>query len=149
MIYTDLTKQAMQIAFDAHKDQKDLSGMPYIYHPFHLAENMTDECSVCVALLHDVVEDSGISLDELKNTFPQAVTDAIELLTHKNHDNYFDYIRSIKNNPIAVKVKLADLEHNSDAMRLDVIDEKTVKRLEKYAKAKRILTEEDGQISMF
>jgi len=65
MIYTDLTKTAMRIAFDAHKDQVDKSGLPYIFHPFHLAEQMTDEVSVCAALLHDVVEDSSLSFDDL------------------------------------------------------------------------------------
>lgn len=65
MIYTPLTKKALKISFKAHKDQMDKSGMPYIYHPFHLAEQMNDEYSTCVALLHDVVEDTDISLDDL------------------------------------------------------------------------------------
>ena len=65
MIYTPLTKKALKISFKAHKDQVDKSGLPYVYHPFHLAEQMNDEYSTCVALLHDVVEDTDISLDDL------------------------------------------------------------------------------------
>ena len=65
MIYTELTKKAMQVAFDAHKNQVDKSGLPYIYHPYHLAEQMTDEVSICVALLHDVVEDTSMTFDDL------------------------------------------------------------------------------------
>lgn len=67
MIYTKLTKLAMQISFDAHKDQKDKSGLPYIFHPFHLAEQMADEVTTCVALLHDVVEDTDITFEKVYN----------------------------------------------------------------------------------
>ena len=65
MIYTEMTKKAMMIAFQAHKNQTDKSGMPYIYHPIHLAEQMIDEESTCVALLHDVVEDTDWTFEEL------------------------------------------------------------------------------------
>ena len=65
MIYTALTKKALQIMFDAHKDQLDRAGAPYVFHPFHLAEQMPDEISVAAALLHDVVEDTAITFDAL------------------------------------------------------------------------------------
>lgn len=135
MIYTDLTKKALKISFNAHKDQTDKSGMPYVYHPFHLAEQMDDEYSTCVALLHDVVEDTDITLDELSEIFPKEVTDAITMMTHDDSVPYLDYVREIKNNPIAAKVKLADLKHNSDLTRLDKVDDKAHKRVEKYKKA--------------
>ena len=78
MIYTPLTKKALKISFKAHKDQVDKSGLPYVYHPFHLAEQMNDECSICVALLHDVVEDTDISLDDLASDgFPAEVIEAL------------------------------------------------------------------------
>ena len=67
MLYTKLTKKAMQIAFEAHKDQTDKSGLPYLYHPIHLAEQMTEENAVCVALLHDVVEDTDVTFEELED----------------------------------------------------------------------------------
>lgn len=66
MIYTPLTKKALKISFAAHKDQVDKGGMPYVYHPFHLAEQMKDEYTTCVALLHDVVEDTHITVEYLK-----------------------------------------------------------------------------------
>lgn len=140
MIYTDLTKKALKISFNAHKDQLDKSGMPYVYHPFHLAEQMDDEYSTCVALLHDVVEDTDTTLDDLSRIFPKEVTDAIALMTHDDNVPYLDYVRTIKSNPIASKVKLADLKHNSDLTRLDTVDDKALERVEKYKKAINILT---------
>lgn len=136
MIYTKLTKTAMRIAFDAHKDQVDKTGLPYIFHPFHLAEQMTDEDTTCVALLHDVIEDTTVTFDDLaEKGFPAEVIDALRLLTHDPAIHYMDYVAEIKKNPVATAVKLADLRHNSDTTRLDVVDEKALQRVEKYAKA--------------
>lgn len=142
MIYTDLTKKALKISFNAHKNQVDKSGMPYVFHPFHLAEQMDNEYSVCVALLHDVVEDTDITIEDLRaEVFPKEVINAIELMTHSDSVPYLDYVKEIKNNPIARKVKLADLKHNSDLSRLDNIDDKALERVEKYKKAIEILQE--------
>ena len=140
MIYTPLTKKALKISFNAHKDQVDKSGMPYVYHPFHLAEQMNDEYSTCVALLHDVVEDTDISLDDLTSEgFPAEVIDALTLMTHDDKVPYMDYVRKIKTNPIATKVKLADLEHNSDLSRLDLVDDVALERADKYRRAISLL----------
>ena len=142
MIYTEFTKKALRISFEAHKNQTDKSGMPYVYHPFHLAEQMKDEYSTCVALLHDVVEDSETSLNDLIEAgFPKEVTDAIALMTHDERVPYLEYVAEIKNNPIARVVKLADLRHNSDLSRLDKIDEKTNERVKKYEQAILLLLE--------
>ena len=142
MIYTELTKKAMKLCFKAHKDQVDKSGLPYVFHPFHLAEQMQDEATTITALLHDVVEDSDYTLQELIDMgFPKEVTDAIALMTHDDAVPYLDYVRNLKDNSVARAVKLADLKHNSDLSRLDVINEKALKRVEKYHKAIRILTE--------
>ena len=92
MIYTELTCKAMKIAYNAHHGQTDKNGIPYIFHPFHLAEQMTDENSVCVALLHDTVEDTDITMKELEKDFPEEVTDALRLLTHDKREDYFSYI---------------------------------------------------------
>ena len=141
MIYTPLTKMALKISFDAHKNQVDKSGMPYVYHPFHLAEQMDDEYTTCVALLHDVVEDTDITLDDLKKEgFPKEVTDAIVLMTHDDDVPYLEYVAKIKRNPLATSVKLADLKHNSDLSRLDEVDSKALERVEKYRKAIQILS---------
>ncbi|MBQ6719324.1 MAG: bifunctional (p)ppGpp synthetase/guanosine-3',5'-bis(diphosphate) 3'-pyrophosphohydrolase [Oscillospiraceae bacterium] len=145
MIYTPLTCKAMQIAYAAHHGQVDKAGMPYIFHPMHLAEAMDDEISCCVALLHDTVEDTNITFADLENTFPPAVMDALKLLTHAEGTDYFDYVRSIRGNPVAVKVKLADLAHNSDQSRIadcGMSEETKAYFRSKYAKAKAILLEE-------
>lgn len=140
MLYTPLTKKALKISFKAHKDQVDKSGMPYVYHPFHLAEQMNDEYSTCVALLHDVVEDTDITLDELTSEgFPEEIIDALALMTHDDKVPYMDYVRKIKTNPIATKVKQADLEHNSDLTRLDNVDDAALERKNKYRQALFIL----------
>ncbi len=140
MIYTPMTKKALKLCFEAHRDQTDKSGMPYVFHPFHLAEQMTDEYTVTVALLHDVVEDTDIAFEDITSMgFPAEVTDALKLLTHDDAVEYMDYVAKIKHNPIAKAVKLADLSHNSDTSRLDVVDEKALKRVEKYAAAIKLL----------
>ena len=142
MIYTKMTKKAMRLSFEAHKNQVDKSGMPYVYHPFHLAEQMETEETVIVALLHDVVEDTDYTLDDIRAMgFPDSVVKALALMTHDKSVPYMDYVAKIKSNPIAKAVKLADLKHNSDLSRLDIIDEKALKRVEKYAAAMRTLSE--------
>lgn len=142
MIYTPLTKKALLISFNAHKEQLDKSGMPYVYHPFHVAEQMKDEYTTCAALLHDVVEDTGITLNDLRSEgFPDEVIDALSLLTHEDGTPYFEYIERIKTNPIASAVKLADLAHNMDITRMDFPDIRCYERLEKYRTALSILTD--------
>lgn len=141
MIYTDLTIKAMNLAYHAHHGQVDKSGVPYIFHPIHLAETMDDEISTCVALLHDTVEDTDVTLEQLAKDFPKEVVEAVALLTHGKDVEYFDYVRNIKQNPVAVKVKLADLAHNGDPKRV-CYSPKIEKLRQKYAAARKILTEE-------
>ena len=142
MIYTPLTKKAYKIAFEAHRDQLDKTGLPYIHHPLHLAAQMTDEVTTCVALLHDVVEDSDMTFEDLETMgFGGDILNALRLMTHDDDVPYMDYVREIKKNPIASKVKRADLMHNSDTTRLDVVTEKDLQRVEKYKKALAILDE--------
>ena len=136
MIYTELTKKAMKLAFAAHKDQLDKSGIPYVFHPIHLAEQMESEETAIVALLHDVVEDTEYTLQDIAAMgFPQEVLEALALMTHDEAVPYMDYVARLKGNPIARTVKLADLRHNSDLTRLDAVDEKAHARIEKYRKA--------------
>ena len=146
MIYTPLTRRAMEIAYNAHHGQKDKSGVPYIFHPAHLAEQMTDDITTCVALLHDVAEDTDVTTEELAREFPAEVMQALRLLTHDPQTDYFDYIRQVKTNAAALTVKMADLEHNADESRLggdlSVTEEERLRLREKYRKAKEILLEE-------
>jgi len=140
MIYTDKTKKAMKLCYEAHKDQVDKTGVPYVFHPFHVAEQMTSEASTIVALLHDVVEDTDYTLDDIADAgFGKEIVEAVALMTHEDEVPYLDYVAKLKDNPIAREVKLADLAHNSDLSRLGEIDDETKQRLEKYEKAKAIL----------
>ena len=140
MIYTPLTNQALILCFAAHKDQTDKSGIPYVFHPFHLAEQMTTEATVVTALLHDVVEDTDYTLADLAEMgFGDEVIAALKLLTHTDGVDYMDYVRAIKTNPIAKAVKLADLRHNSDPTRVDTPDERMRARWEKYRQAITLL----------
>lgn len=141
MIYTSMTKKAIRICFDSHVNQIDKSGLPYVFHPFHLAEQMDDEDSVCVALLHDVVEDTDVTFEDLeKEGFNENIINALRLLTHDLNVPYMDYVMKIKTNPLAKKVKLADLTHNSDLTRLDEVNDYIIERVEKYKKAIELLT---------
>lgn len=143
MIYTKLTNKAMKIAYDAHHGQLDVNGVPYIFHPFHLAEQMPDEITTCTALLHDVAEDTDVTLEELEAEFPKEVTDALRLLTHDDSTDYFDYVRALSKNPVARAVKLADLTHNQDESRITDPSAVPPARVErwrrKYKKAREIL----------
>ena len=142
MINTDLTKKAIKLCFEAHKDQVDKSGLPYVFHPFHLAEQMTDEATIVTALLHDVVEDTPYTLDDLHQMgFPEEVLAALTLLTHDDDVPYLDYVIRLNGNPIARAVKLADLQHNSDLSRLDHVDGKALRRVDKYRAAIELLGE--------
>ena len=141
MIYTDLTKKALKLCFEAHKEQTDKAGLPYVFHPFHLAEQMDDEISTVCALLHDVVEDTDTTFEDLSAMgFSREVTDVLKLLTHEKSVPYMEYVKRISTNPVATKVKIADLRHNSDVTRLNVLDEDMKKGFEKYKQALAILT---------
>ena len=144
MVYTPLTIKAMKLAYNAHEGQFDQSGVPYIFHPVHLAEQMTDETTTCIALLHDVLEDTTLSLQELEAEFPREITDVVLLLTHEPDENYLDYIRKLCQSPLARKVKLADIAHNSDETRLSSITPDPTQLAHwrtKYAAAKKIIGE--------
>jgi (p)ppGpp synthase/HD superfamily hydrolase len=103
---------------------------------------METEDAVIVALLHDVVEDTEYTLDDIRAMgFPERIVEALSYMTHDDAVPYLDYVAKIKENPIATAVKMADLKHNSDLTRLDVVDETALKRVEKYRKAMKILEE--------
>ena len=141
MLYTPITKKALAICFEAHKDQVDKSGLPYVFHPFHLAEQMESEHEVCVALLHDVMEDTDATADDLvKQGIPAEYVNTCKLLTHAEGVPYLDYVDALKGNAVARKVKMADLRHNSDLSRLDrEPTEADLRRVEKYRRALAIL----------
>ncbi len=144
MVYTPLTNKALVFAYNAHHGQLDYNGIPYIFHPLHLAEQMDDEISCCAALLHDVVEDTAVTIEELAQEFPHEVVEVVALLTHREDTDYFSYLLPIKAHPIAKKVKLADIAHNSDQSRCvgsNLTQEQLAYWKQKYQKAMEILSE--------
>ena len=131
-----LYQQALAIAEDAHKGQFDKAGVDYIQHPLFVASLVEGELAKTVALLHDVVEDSDWTLEDLrKEGLPEEVVQAVGIITKKRNENYEEYILRVKQNPLARKVKLADLQHNSDLSRLTTVTEIDRKRAEKYRQA--------------
>lgn len=140
MIYSELTRKAMVIAYEAHEGQVDKAGMPYVYHPIHVADGMPDEISTATALLHDVVEDTDWDFKRLREEgIPEEVLAPLKLLTRSRDEEYEDYIRRIAKNRVARLVKLADLEHNSDLSRLPCVSDKDRRRIEKYQRAMEYL----------
>lgn len=139
-----MTITAMQVAYTKHAGQVDKAGVPYIFHPYHLAEQLHDEIACTVALLHDVVEDTDTTFEELSEKFPDEVIEALRFLTRTKDTPYLEYIKNIKKNKIATAVKLKDLEHNMDKARMSlthISDEKRKRLFDRYTKAVQVLTE--------
>ena len=127
---------ALSIATEAHKGQFDKAGVDYVEHPIYVASQVDTEEEKAVALLHDVIEDSPVSAEELLQAgLPETVVTAVQVLTKKKEQDYQTYLETVKKNPLARVVKLADLKHNSDLSRLSSITEKDRERLKKYKKA--------------
>ena len=139
MYYSEMVKKAVNIMFEAHKEDFDKGGYPYVFHPFYLATKVDGENETCVALLHDVIEDHGekYSFEYLENEgFNKEIIDALKLLTHKKDIPYMDYIIEISKNNIAKKVKIEDLKHNMDSRRTYG---KKAKKYDIYVKALEFL----------
>ena len=140
MVYSAMVKKASKIAFEAHKNDLDKAGYPYVMHPFYLAFQMDDENAVCVALLHDVIEDHSdlyTMADLEREGFSPEVLTALRLLTHDPSVPYMDYVKIVGKNALARKVKMADLRHNSDVSRLDG---KPPRKIELYKETLEYLT---------
>ena len=129
---------AINIAIEAHKDQYDRGGTPYINHPIYLSLQMDTEEEKIVALLHDVIEDSDLfTLEELRQWFGNIIADAVDCITKRKNtkEKYEDYLVRVKSNPLALKVKLADISHNLCLDRIPEPDKKYMKMKDKYTKA--------------
>ena len=133
---------AIEVALRAHAGQQDKSGGPYILHPLHLMMQMDREEAQITAVLHDVVEDSSVTLADLAELgFSPAVLTAVDLLTHKKGQPYADYIQELKHNDLARQVKLADLTHNMDMERLpSPLTDRDHERIAEYLRAWETLT---------
>lgn len=137
--YPQLLKQADALAMKAHKGQKDKAGADYITHPRTVASFLTDPEAQIVALLHDTIEDTEVTEEEIRALFGDRIADAVACMTHEEGVPYMDYIRKIKANPLAASVKLADLRHNMDLTRIKEPTDKDFDRLKKYHAAKALL----------
>ena len=127
---------ALSIAKKAHKGQYDKAGVDYIEHPLFLASLVDTQEEKAVALLHDVLEDSPYTAEELILAgLPETIVSAVQILTKEKGQDYQQYLELVKSSPIARRVKLADLKHNSDLSRLATVTEKDLEQLEKYKKA--------------
>lgn len=133
-------EKAIQVASLKHEGQKDKSGNPYIFHLLHVMNNVEGLETKIVAVLHDILEDTDMTREELLLLgFSESIVDAIEILTKPKQQVYMDYIKNVNRNKIAKEVKLVDLKHNMDLTRLEDITEKDLKRSEKYFKAYKYL----------
>ena len=141
MFYSEKVKKAALIAYNAHKDQSDKGGYPYIMHPIHIAEQMETEDETIAALLHDVIEDTDIGFDYFKKEgFSDTVINCLKILTKDPNEDYMDYIRKIKKTGgIALKIKKADMAHNMIAERISKKIQSDESRMEKYRAAFDIL----------
>lgn len=135
----DTIKVADLVASMAHRGQVDKMGTAYIEHPRAVASFLETETEKTVALLHDVLEDTYLTEDDLRPVFGDEITDAVVALTRNDGEEYFAYIQRVKQNPLAVRVKLADLKHNTDRSRIDEPKENDFRRWDKYKKAIEIL----------
>ena len=144
MIYTELTKAAMKLCYQAHAGQTDKTGIPYVCHPLHLAEQMDSELTIVVALLHDVVEKAEYPLEDIREFgFPDEVINALKLLTRDKNVPYLDYISQIKTNSTAKAVKIADLKHELNTTRLLFYNTENLDELEKYRAGLKLLIQDD------
>ncbi len=138
-------KDAISLAAEAHNGQKDKNGAPYILHPLRVMARVQSETEKIVAVLHDIIEDTDYTIENLReNGYSKEVLEAIDCLTKRDGEDYDEYLNRSMSNPIAQKVKIADLEDNMDIRRFDVLKEEDLKRLNKYLRAWKHLTKDDN-----
>ncbi len=136
-------EKAISIAAQAHESQKDKSGAPYILHPLRMMMRVKSETAMIAAILHDVVEDSDWTLEQLRGEgFSEEVLEAVDCLTNRDGESYDEFIVRVKTSIIARQVKIADLEDNMDIKRIGEMTPKDLARIEKYHRAWRALTGE-------
>jgi (p)ppGpp synthase/HD superfamily hydrolase len=136
-------EKAIQIAAQAHEGQKDKSGAPYLLHPLRMMLRMESEAAMIAAVLHDVVEDSDWTLEQLRlEGFSEEVLQAVDCLTSRDGESYDEFIVRVRTSAIARQVKIADLEDNMNVKRIGEMSPKDLARIEKYHRAWRALTQE-------
>lgn len=139
MPYSKDVQAARALATRLHEGQLDKAGKPYITHPQRVAERLTTPEAQVVGWLHDTVEDTGISLEELEARFGRETAAAVDAVSRREGEPWEDYLARVKANPMARQVKISDLIDNSNLSRIPHITMKDVKRQEKYNKALQFL----------
>lgn len=138
-----LLEEAIRICVEAHRGQVDRAGAPYSLHPLRMMFRVQTESEKIVALLHDVVEDTDWTLDALREAgFPAEVVDAVDALTRREEESYEEFVRRAGADPLARRVKVADLEDNMDVRRTGMASDEDVERFRRYYRAWRSLTED-------
>jgi (p)ppGpp synthase/HD superfamily hydrolase len=141
MTKTATVEDAVSIAAQAHKGQKDKAGAAYLLHPLRMMLRMTSEAAMMAAVLHDVVEDTDWTLERLRaEGVPAEVVAAVDCLTHREGESYHEFVERVRTNPIARQVKVADLEDNMNIRRINQLGANDLERLEKYHRAWCVLT---------
>jgi (p)ppGpp synthase/HD superfamily hydrolase len=136
-----MLEQAIEIALSAHRGQIDKGGMLYILHPLYVMSCVDEIDTKIVAVLHDVVEDTNITLEYLSEHFSKTIVDAIGAITHRKGESNKEYWKRVKANPLALQVKLADIAHNSSEKRLAALSKEEQEYLRgKYKAAIEFLT---------
>ncbi|WP_199918273.1 GTP pyrophosphokinase [Pseudomonas veronii] len=136
-----LTEVALQRALTAYAGKVDKGGKPYILHPLRLMARLSDPIGQCVAVLHDVIEDSDTTADDLRaDGFPESVVTAVEALTRRRGESYEAFIERVSVNPLARKVKLLDIEDNLNLLRINKVTDNDLQRVAKYHRAWMLLS---------
>jgi (p)ppGpp synthase/HD superfamily hydrolase len=138
-------EDAIELALEAHRGQVDRGGQPYILHPLRIMTKLDTDTERMIGVLHDVIEDTDISLDDLRKMgYPDVIVDALDALSRREGETYEAFIQRIKPNPLAVRVKLQDLLDNMDIRRSALLQEGDLERLQRYQNAWWELTSGDG-----
>ena len=137
-------ERAIEIAVEAHKGQKDKAGASYILHPLRVMMSFDSEIEMTTAVLHDVIEDSSWTASRLRDEgFSEEIVESVLCVTKKEGESYEEFVERSKKNPLARKVKLADLEDNMNLSRISNITEKDLRRLKRYHRAWQVLNDRD------
>ncbi|MEW5511999.1 GTP pyrophosphokinase [Pseudomonas asiatica] len=140
-----LVEVALQRALTAYAGKVDKGGKPYILHPLRLMARLDDPISQCVALLHDVIEDSDTTAEDLRaDGFPESVVTAVDVLTRRRGENYQAFIERVRVHPLASKVKLLDIEDNLNLLRINEVTENDLQRVAKYHRAWMLLNSHES-----
>lgn len=133
-------EDAILLAAEAHRGQTEKAGNPYILHPLRVMFRLESENDRIVGVLHDVIEDTHYTLKDLRAMgYPEPLLQALDCLTRRETETYEEFITRVRTNPLATRVKLADLEDNMDVRRLPALNEKDAERLRKYLNAWTLL----------